>query len=36
MQDIVRRLFRLPSYLRTPDGKTILTRLTDDEIRQRF
>lgn len=36
MQDIVRRLFRLPSYLRTPDGKTILTRLTYDEIRQRF
>ena len=36
MQDIVRRLFRLPSYLRTPDGKTILTQLTDDEIRQRF
>lgn len=36
MQDIVRRLFRLPSYLHTPDGKTILTQLTDDEIRQRF
>lgn len=36
MQDLVSRLLRLPSYLRTPDGKTVLTRLSDDEINQRF
>lgn len=36
MKDLVSRLLRLPSYLRTPDGKTVLTRLSDDEINQRF
>ena len=36
MQDLVSRLLRLPTYLRTPDGKTVLTRLSDDEINQRF
>lgn len=36
MKDLVSRLLRLPTYLRTPDGKTVLTRLSDDEINQRF
>ena len=36
MKDLVSRLLRLPSYLCTPDGKTVLTRLSDDEINQRF
>lgn len=36
MKDLVSRLLRLPTYLRTPDGKIVLTRLSDDEINQRF
>lgn len=36
MKDLVNRLLHLPTYLRTPDGKTVLTRLSDDEINQRF
>lgn len=36
MKDLVSRLLHLPTYLRTPDGKTVLTRLSDDEINQRF
>ena len=36
MRDLVRKLMALPSFRRTPDGKTILSHLTDDEINKRF
>ena len=36
MRDIATRLFALPQYRRTPDGKIILSVLSDDEISRRF
>ncbi len=36
MRDLVTRLVALPRYRRTPDGKTILSLLTDEEIGRRF
>lgn len=36
MRDLVRKLMVLPSLRLTPDGKTILSLLTDDEINKRF
>ena len=36
MRDIATRLFALPQYRRTPDGKIILSVLSDDEISKRF
>ena len=36
MRDMVGRLMALPQYRRTPDGKTIVSVLTDDEISKRF
>ena len=36
MRDIVSHLIQLPSYLRTKDGKTILSLMTDEEINKRF
>ena len=36
MRDIVTRLMRLPDYRITPDGKTIVSLLTDEEITKRF
>ena len=36
MRDLVNRLFALPSYRRTADGKTIVSLVTDEEISKRF
>ncbi|MBQ3673410.1 MAG: DNA mismatch repair endonuclease MutL [Paludibacteraceae bacterium] len=36
MRDLVLRLIRLPFYRLTPDGKTILFVLTDEDILKRF
>ena len=36
MRDLVKRLFALPNYGRTKDGKTVLTLLADEEIDKRF
>ena len=36
MRDLVQRLLRLDSYMRLPDGKPVLTCITDDEINRRF
>ena len=36
MRELVTRLVALPQYRRTPDGKTILSLLTDEEIGRRF
>ena len=36
MRDLVTRLFSLPDYRRTADGKTILSLLTNEEINKRF
>ena len=33
---LVQDLLRLPQYRRTPDGKTIITVLTDDDLAKRF
>ena len=35
-QDLVSRLTRLPQYTRTPDGKTIVSVIGNDELRKRF
>lgn len=35
-QDLVSRLTQLPQYTRTPDGKTIVSVLSNDELRKRF
>ena len=32
MQDIISRLFKLPTYMYTPDGKKIIHVLSDEEI----
>lgn len=36
MKDLLHQLFALPDYRHLPDGKTIVTLLTDDEISHRF
>ena len=36
MRELVTRLVALPQYRRTPDGKTVLSLLTDEEINKRF
>ena len=36
MRDLVQRLLALPDYRRLPDGKTIVSLLSDDEINKRF
>ena len=36
MRDLMTRLMALPQNARTPDGKTILSVLTDEEINKRF
>ena len=36
MKDILKRLFALPVYTKTPDGKTVMTRMTESEIEKRF
>ena len=36
MRDMMQRLIALPQYLRTPEGKIILSLLSDDEISKRF
>ena len=36
MKDMLKRLFALPVYTKTPDGKTVMTILTDSEIEKRF
>ncbi len=36
MRDLVTRLIALPQYRRTPDGKTVVSLLSDDEITRRF
>ena len=35
-REIVKQLLQLDQYLRTPDGKTIMSLLTDDDINKRF
>lgn len=35
-QDLVSRLTQLPKYTRTPDGKTIVSVIGNDELRKRF
>ena len=36
MREIVQRMAQLPQFARTPDGKTIVSLMTDDEINKRF
>jgi len=36
MRDLTERLARLPQYRRLPDGKTIVSLLTQEEINRRF
>ena len=36
MRDLLQRLFQLPQYRRTADGKTIVSLLTDEELNKRF
>ena len=36
MRDLVEKLFALQSYLYTPDGKHVMTILTDDELQKRI
>lgn len=36
MTDLLQRLLALPSYRLTPDGKRVMSLLTDDEISKRF
>ncbi len=36
MRDLVEKLFALGSYLYTPDGKRVMTVLTDDELQKRI
>jgi DNA mismatch repair protein MutL len=36
MRDLVKRLLALPDYRRLPDGKTVVSLLSDDEINKRF
>ena len=36
MREIVEKLFALPQFRRTSDGKTIVSLMTDEEINKRF
>lgn len=36
MRELLRELWQLPIYRRTPDGKVVMSALTDGEIRKRF
>jgi len=36
MRDIVQRLLQLPQYRHLPDGKVIVSLMTDEEIGKRF
>ena len=36
MRDLVNRLVQLPTYARTPDGKTIVSLVSDEEMNRRF
>lgn len=36
MRDLVNRLVQLPTYARTPDGKTIVSLMSDEEMNRRF
>jgi DNA mismatch repair protein MutL len=36
MRDLISRLKTLPGYQHTPEGKTIISLLSDDEISKRF
>jgi len=36
MRDLVTRLMQLPHYRRLPDGKTVVSLLSEDEINKRF
>ena len=36
MRDLVKGLMALPQYRHTPDGKTIVSLLTDEELAKRF
>lgn len=36
MRDLVNRLVKLPTYARTPDGKIIVSIMSDEEINRRF
>ena len=35
-QELVRALFDLPQYMFTPDGKKVISILSDDELQSRF
>ena len=35
-QHLLEQLFDLPSYRRTPDGKTVVSILSDEDIQKRF
>ena len=36
MQELLKQLFALPDYRITPDGKTVVVRMTDEDIARRF
>lgn len=36
MRELMEQLFRLPSFTRTPDGKMVLLRMSEDEIARKF
>jgi DNA mismatch repair protein MutL len=36
MRDLISRLTQLSSYGRTPDGKTIISLMSDEEMNRRF
>ena len=36
MRDLIKRLVQLPQYRRTPDGKAVVSLLTNEEIHKRF
>jgi DNA mismatch repair ATPase MutL len=35
-KELIEQLFRLPSFTRTPDGKIVLLRMTEEEIARKF
>ena len=36
MQDLLKRLFALPTYGKTPDGKAVVSLLKESELENRF
>ena len=36
MSDLLKRLLALPVYTKTPDGKTVMTILSETELEKRF